>query len=155
MTPNQPDTPPDAEPGEVLIASFTDPLPDETASDGQLTAWMGTDAVKWARAFGRMMESLPDDQDPDQFGAALIGWFAAAIEAGRDAGRSDIAAAIDLVRTMDALGLKVTSDLGAAHKALVALTDGQKRVVIVHRTVDADKLAAEIVDRITVRQAQP
>lgn len=149
MSPDQPAAPPDAEPGDVpVLGPFTVEIP-EDASDAALLAWLGTDAVRWARAF---MHALGMDEDDDSLGT-LIGWFANAIETGRDAGRGDVAAAIDLVRTMDALGLKVTRDLGAAHQALVALNEGQKRVVIVHRTVDADKLAKEILDQVTARQA--
>lgn len=63
-------------------------LPPIGTSDGELLEWMGTDAMRWARAFSRVIETIPAHTDADHFGALLIGWFANAIEAGRSAGRS-------------------------------------------------------------------
>jgi hypothetical protein len=51
-------------------------------TDGALLTYMGTDAGRWAAQFVRLHPNGTDE-------GTLIGWFANAIEAGREAGRTD------------------------------------------------------------------
>ncbi len=52
---------------------------DDRMSDSDLLTKMGTDAVKWVDEYmARFANELPDEGN-------LLGWFANAIEAGRDA----------------------------------------------------------------------
>jgi hypothetical protein len=52
-----------------------------TMSDGELLAWMGTDATRWAHVFEMAAGRVPLDDEERR--GWLIGWFANAIEAGR------------------------------------------------------------------------
>lgn len=49
-------------------------------SSGELLAWLGTDATRWAEAFAAMAKLV---DDPSNQGW-LIGWFANALMAGAD-----------------------------------------------------------------------
>jgi len=55
-----------------------------TMTDGELLAEMGTDAQKWAQEFIRRFGGRERCAFIDE--GLMIGWFANAIEAGRDAG---------------------------------------------------------------------
>jgi hypothetical protein len=52
-------------------------------TDGELLASLGTDAQKWADAFGDRFAAIPSR-------GTLDTWFANALEAGRTAGRADV-----------------------------------------------------------------
>ena len=59
-------------------------------TDAELTAFMGTDAVAWAEEFlsrNPKISAVTWPPDDEMLGN-LIAWFANAIEAGREAGRS-------------------------------------------------------------------
>lgn len=59
-------------------------------SDGELLAYMGTDAQRWAQEFLRIkaeIERADDGRSTDDEGW-MIGWFANAIGAGERAARS-------------------------------------------------------------------
>ena len=58
-------------------------------SDADFLGRIGTDGAKWAAEFRRIAIGL-GYSDMDE--GWLIGWFANAIEAGRDAGRAESAA---------------------------------------------------------------
>jgi hypothetical protein len=72
------------------LTSLTEPLPDfTTMTAGDMTTWLGTDAARWARAFADLeLRGSLRPEDNDRVGW-LIGWFANAIETGRDAGRRE------------------------------------------------------------------
>lgn len=75
---------------------------DET--DGAMLARLGTDAAKWAdeftRVLARMLSADPrlelDDLLDGAPGGLVHVWFVNAIEAGRAAGRTDVAGALQL-----------------------------------------------------------
>lgn len=64
-------------------------------TDAELLQSMGTDARKWAHEFNRIAQDLGT---PEMDEGWLIGWFANAIEAGREAGRHEYTAEITLLR---------------------------------------------------------
>lgn len=57
-------------------------------SSGEMLAYMGTDARRWAQAFGERftVSSRAADATAHDLIGVMVGWFANAIEAGRDAG---------------------------------------------------------------------
>lgn len=75
------------------MTSMSEQLPDiATWTAGQLLTWLGTDAVRWARAFAKIeRDGRLRPEDADRVGW-LIGWFANAIETGRTAGRKETCA---------------------------------------------------------------
>ena len=72
------------------LNSMTEPLPDlANMTAGQMKQWLGTDAARWARAFADIeRRGTLRPEDADRVGW-LIGWFANAIETGRDEGRKE------------------------------------------------------------------
>lgn len=72
------------------LNSLTEPLPDlANMTGGEMVTWLGTDAARWARAFAdieRRGNLRPEDADRVGW---LIGWFANALQTGRDQGRRE------------------------------------------------------------------
>ncbi len=62
-----------------------DPPPYNWRSTPELLAYMGTDGSKWAEEFCKIAKDHGQDLDEGW----VIGWFANAIEAGREVGRRD------------------------------------------------------------------
>lgn len=56
-------------------------------ADGELLAYIGTDAAKWAAEFCKIGRDLGHTTIDEGW---MIGWFANAIEAGREAGRMQV-----------------------------------------------------------------
>jgi transposase len=59
-------------------------------SDGEILAWMGADAQRWAEAFAQLH---PDKGDP----SLMIGWFANAMEAGARESRNAVSRVQDQI----------------------------------------------------------
>ena len=60
-------------------------IPPEPMSDGERLAYMGTDAARWADQFLGVLAWSPDGLTPSVDFGLMVGWFANAIEAGRNA----------------------------------------------------------------------
>jgi hypothetical protein len=98
----------------TLDAHLNPPPPWGDLSDGDLLQAMGTDAEKWAAAFKTINRLRVLDED------LLTGWFANAIEAGREAGRQAHPAEpppVSIIRT--------EADYDAAHAEFMSYFDGE------------------------------
>lgn len=107
---------------------FNEELPDfGTLSDGQFLSWLGTDAVRWARAFDAIVAGRAG------FGERVdtyLGWFANALEIGRGQGQRELGAAISLLRTQESLGINILGNLDEAEIKLAAKSEGAEFVAM-------------------------
>lgn len=98
---------------------FNVPLPDfGKMNDGETLTWLGTDTVRWTRAWVKIM-----GVDPDVFEGSMLSWFANALEAGRSQGHRELGAAVNLIRTQEMLGVNILGDLDEAQEKLDRLVD--------------------------------
>lgn len=75
------------------LLSLTEQWPTQKISDGELLNRLGIDAKKWAEEFVK--------RNPTVDVGSAIGWFACAIETGRDAGRAPAAPEMPPVVPLD------------------------------------------------------
>jgi len=107
---------------------FNEPLPDfGDLNDGQFTTWLGTDAVRWARAFDAVVADRLHSLD--RLGT-FLGWFANALEIGRGQGQRELGAAISLLRTQESLGINLLGNLDEAEIKLMAKSEGPEYVAM-------------------------
>lgn len=107
---------------------FNEELPDfSNLNDGQFATWLGTDAVRWARAFDAIV--IRRLAQLDSIGT-LLGWFANALEMGRSQGQRELGAAVALLRTQEALGINLLGNLDEAEIKLAAKSDGPEYVAM-------------------------